>query len=536
MVRKKATYALGAALMLMPLVGVQAADGAEQNTDALSTTDSITAQTASDARYNEVNRQAEADLKTQDTAVTMRSEDLLNPPVTVVRRGKTQVVQDPGTMPIRIDADSMYYSDLTGNVVAVGQVEAHQGNRDMFADKIIGNSKTQEYTTDGPFRFLEDKGATKNITGRDLQFNSGTNAMSAPDVMGFVAPYYVKAEHAEFDGNTGLITNGWLTTEHAMAYKGVPDYRIEGSTIEVYPGDKAIVNDARLYIKNGQILRMKRYVVSLRRDKSKFNTFSIIPRPSYTSDDGFGLKGNIDYPIGENGELYYNYQWMTKEGFKPSYGYRHYFPWGGMRFGVSRESSTLNARTVWVKKKPEFSVYTNTYHIGDSPFTVRGKASIGHWKEDYISGSHNMIMGELSHDTIHPLKNVNTRFYLGYQRDHYGYNDLTRSMPYWGVNNSWRINSKMTAWANYRQHNIDAKHNSPYPFDRVDVLHNLSTGVSYQLTRLDRISINFQRDVESGELRYVDYTWYRDMHSFEGWLTYQSKQKKWSYTVVAKDF
>lgn len=62
---------------------------------------------------------------------------------------------------------------------------------------------------------------------------------------------------------------------------------------------------------------------------------------------------------------------MTKEGFKPSYGYRHYLPWGVATVGVSRESATLNARTVWVEKKPEFSVYTNVYHIGDTPFTVR---------------------------------------------------------------------------------------------------------------------------------------------------------------------
>lgn len=302
-------------------------------------------------------------------------------------------------------------------------------------------------------------------------------------------------------------------------------------------GDKAIIHDAKLFIKNGKIMSTKKYVVSLRNDRQgQFSVFDLIPRPTYSSDDGFGLKGGLKYPVGDDGELFFRYQWMTKEGFKPSYGYRHYLPWGVATVGVSRESATLNARTVWVEKKPEFSVYTNVYHIGDTPFTVRGGATAGYWKEDYIKGSHYMYFGEVSHDTIKLAKNANLRFFAGYQRDYYGYNDHIRSMPYWGGNTNWRINSRVNVFAGYRQNNIDPKDNSPYPFDREDILHNFTVGASFRLTRLDTFTITTKRDVQSGELRYVDYTWHRDMHSFEGWLTYQSKQKKWSYTVVAKDF
>lgn len=99
-----------------------------------------------------------------------------------------------------------------------------------------------------------------------------------------------------------------------MAYKGVPDYRIEGSTIEVYPGDKAIIHDAKLFIKNGKIMSTKKYVVSLRNDRQgQFSVFDLIPRPTYSSDDGFGLKGGLKYPVGDDGELFFRYQWMTKE-------------------------------------------------------------------------------------------------------------------------------------------------------------------------------------------------------------------------------
>ena len=291
MVMKKAKYALGAALVAMPLLAVQAADNRglvyENAQDVATDSNPVTI----------------ANMGESDGGL-----------IRVVRRGKPVTTVNDSELPVKVDADSMYYSSATGNVVAVGKVDAYQGSREIHSEKLLGNTKSQEYTTDGEFHYLENKGATKDLRGQDLVFNSGTNAMTAPDVIGYVEPYYVKAEKAEFDGNQGLITKGWVTTKHAMAYKGVPDYRIEGSTIEVYPGDKAIIHDAKLFIKNGKIMSTKKYVVSLRNDRQgQFSVFDLIPRPTYSSDDGFGLKGGLKYPVGDDGELFFRYQWMTKE-------------------------------------------------------------------------------------------------------------------------------------------------------------------------------------------------------------------------------
>ena len=94
----------------------------------------------------------------------------------------------------------------------------------------------------------------------------------------------------------------------------------------------------------------------------------------------------------------------------------------------------------------------------------------------------------------------------------------------------------MKVWAGYRQNNVSELADSPYPFDQVDVKYNLYYGFSVQATKLDRFSIQLQRDLQTHDLRYVDLTWHRDLHSFEGTLTYRVKQKKWEYTLVAKDF
>lgn len=150
----------------------------------------------------------------------------------------------------------------------------------------------------------------------------------------------------------------------------------------------------------------------------------------YNSDDGFGLHGSTEYPIGKHGEAYIDYRWYVKNGFKPQIGYRHYLPWATASIGYSKESNEYNDETVWVEKIGEVRLDTHTYHVGKSPVTVRGGVNAGYWKEGSVKGSHKEYYTEVSHDPIKLGKNANLRFLGGYQRDYYGYNDTIRSMPY----------------------------------------------------------------------------------------------------------
>ena len=450
---------------------------------------------------------------------------------------KEKVTAEKPVLPVRVDADKMHYTDTTGLVWARGNVEVGRGNQQLSVEKLEGNIKNQQYESSTGYHFFEDKGATKDLTGSYISYNAITGDAHTKDVFGYVYPYWIKAQVGDFNGKTGRIEKGWLTTKHAIAFKGAPDYRVEGDYIEVFPGDKAIIHNASFYLKNKRIISLSKYTVSLRQDKQgEMSVFSFVPRPKYNSTDGLSLNGKINYPVSEHGELFLHYTWGTNVGFKPSFGYVQLLPWGTAKVAYSRESATLNAKKVWVEKKPELSVDTHAYHLGHTPLTIRGGASYGKWYEGTIKGTHTKYYGEVSHDPIHVGTNTEVTLYGGYQRDYYGYNSSVRSMPYWGVGTNTNIGSRVKAWAGYRQSNVSMFGDSPYPFDQIDVKHNLYYGLSLQATRLDRFSIQLQRDMQSHELRYVDLTWHRDLHSFEGSLTYRTKQKKWEYTLVAKDF
>ncbi len=77
--------------------------------------------------------------------------------------------------------------------------------------------------------------------------------------MGWNDPYYVKGQNATFDGETGHMEKGMVTTKHAMAFKHTPDYRVEGQDIKVYPGDKVVIKKPSFYIKNFKVLSLPSY-------------------------------------------------------------------------------------------------------------------------------------------------------------------------------------------------------------------------------------------------------------------------------------
>lgn len=471
--------------------------------------------------------------------------------IRVVKRGnnETSSLKDKNAkaepadrVPTRVDADKMKYTSSTGDVYAEGNVILRKDNQELQAPRVEGNTNTTEYkTSGGSYRYKVDGGRSKDLTGKQLTYRSSDSYMTADSADGWSDPYYITGTDVVYDGEVGHIKKGSMTTKNAKAFVHTSDYRIEGQDIVVYPGDKAVIKHASFFIKNFRLFSLKSYTVSLRHDKEgQFNIFSLLPRPMYNSDDGFGFRGNTAYPVGPKGEIALDYEWYSQEGFKPSLGYRHSVPWGNMSLGYKNEKDTYNDETVWIEKTLEFRADTHAYHVGHTPFTVRGGVNAGYWKEDEVRdvrGMHYQYYGELSHDAIRPWKNATLRFFMGYERDYYKYNDTVRSMPYWGVTFRNKITNRLTTFASYNQRNID-RNNSPYFFDTIETPKEFRYGLSYKVSRIDDFTVSVKVNVETGESEDINYTWHRDLHSFDSFLTYKSKSSgsKWEFKIIARDF
>lgn len=453
------------------------------------------------------------------------------------KKQKTGADSTPGTSisaenPLTVEADAMAYNNTTGDVDARGRVDIRHMQDRYETEHVYGNSQTQQYILPVPVRWT--------TTGTVMEAEQGTYD-GVSDIGDFQHihgwdndKYYFQGESGTFDraANQGVVQKGYFTTKHAVAK--VPDYRIEADSIDIYPNDHYLAHNVSLFIKNTRLITLSSYRGSLKDDGTSL--WSLIPRPSYDSDNGFGLKNSIQLPVGgAMSDLYFyaNLGWYTDAGFKPDVGFQWNTAPGIFKFRYAKEESDLNDDHVWVEKRPSLSFDSRHFYIPRTSFYVGARGEIGQWQEGRVSGSHKQWDVYLSHTPITMGPHLTFYWRMGYLKDYYGYNDSIRRNAYYsvGLNGNYGI---WSAWVNYT--NNDQKGRTPYSFDTYDMDKPINTGFRVQLTRLDAIGVNYSIDTVDGRLEHRDFTYYRDLHSFYGWIRYRDIDKETQIMIQPKDF
>ena len=79
-------------------------------------------------------------------------------------------------------------------------------------------------------------------------------------------------------------------------------------------------------------------------------------------------------------------------------------------------------------------------------------------------------------------------------------------------------------------HGIDAVSLCYVQYDEIDI------GFRLELTPKDAVSVSWTIDAKNGNVDHRYYTYYRDMHSFYGWIRYDTVEKKTTFMIMPKDF
>lgn len=433
--------------------------------------------------------------------------------------------------PMVVTADAMAYRGMTGDVDVRGRVDITHMQDRYQTEHVYGNSNTQQYVIPGQVRWTSPG---NDMTAESGTYNGKTTIATFEGIKGWnQGKYYYEGESGVYNRteNKAVVQKGYFTTKHAVAK--VPDYRIEADSIDIYPNDHYKAHNVSLFVKNTRLITLSSYSGSL---KDETSLLSLIPTPTYDSDNGWGLRNRLTLPIGgPESDLYFNARlaWYTKEGFKPDVGLQWNTAPGTFRFRYAEEESTLNDDHVWVKKEPSFSFDSRHFYIPKTSFYVGARGEIGHWTEGRVSGSHKQWDVYLSHNPITLGPHLSFNWRLGYLRDYYGYNDMIRRNRYYslGLSGSYGI---FRSWINYTDNNQEGW--TPYHFDTYDMDKPVNTGVRLQLTPLDAISVSYSIDTIDGELEHRYFTYYRDMHSFYGWIRYDNVEKETEFMIMPKDF
>lgn len=434
--------------------------------------------------------------------------------------------------PLVVKADSMSYNSASGDVSAEGRVDMTHMQDRYETERVYGNSKSQKYVIPVPVKWTAPGNVSRAESGA---YDGAAGVSTFQKISGWNEDkYFYKGESGTFNRaeNKGVVQKGYFTTKHAVAK--VPDYRIEAESIDIYPNDHYVAHHPSLFFKNHRILTLSSYSGSLKHDD--VSMWSLIPMPAYDSDNGFGLKNRIVIPVGgiESNLLFYSrLQWYTDAGFKPDVGFQWNTAPGTFKFRYAKEESSVNEDHVWVEKRPSFSFDSRYFYIPDTNFYVGARGELGYWKEGRVEGSHKLWDVYLSHTPITLGPHLSFNWRLGYLRDYYGYNNLIRSNRYYSVGLSGGYGI-VRSWVSYTDN--DQKGYTPYSFDTYDMNKPVSTGARIQLTRLDAIGVSYDIDTQNGHLEHRDFTYYRDLHSFYGWITYRDIDRETQIMIQPKDF
>ena len=209
--------------------------------------------------------------------------------------------------PIEIVADELYFSDKTGEMFARGNVVITQDQNKLLADMVRGNDKETEVWVDGKARWIEP---LTNVTGNKLRYNYGRRYGTMQDIKGKSGNDFIASRTSEF--GDGKITAYQASLTSCPAIK--PDYRVTARKVVIWPGEKLIAYDAKVWIKNFVIYSTPRYAKSLKDDETEFPTFG------YEDPDGYWIQQRLNFALGNNVSAYADLLYYSRAGFKPGFG------------------------------------------------------------------------------------------------------------------------------------------------------------------------------------------------------------------------
>ncbi len=450
--------------------------------------------------------------------------------------------------PLQVEADKIRYNDTTGDINLRGHILIKHMLDRYTTDYVYGNTLTQKYVIPGKIRWISP---TSKTEAESAEYDASSAVGKFKKISGWDSDlYYFQGTDGIYhrDTNKMVIKNGYFTTKHAVAK--IPDYRIEADRIDIYPGDKYVAHQVKLKFKNTTVVSLSKYRGNLSADKGG-SLWSLMPRPMYDSDNGWGLHNSIDIPLNGNNDLsfYMRNIWYSKAGYKPDIGVEYETPAGQLSlYYAEKESATNDEGGIWIKKKPSFVFSSRNYYFGKSPIYAGFRGEIGYWSESWadrkVEGPYKGFDVYISGPSVPLGKFLTFNWRIGHARDYYDYTahkgnhlletkNTTRTSSYYSLGLQGKYQA-VSAWVNYTDRHFDGY--SPYVYDTYSMESPIDIGFSLQLTPRDTVSISWSVDTTNGNLRHRYYTYYRDMHSFYGWIKYDQIIGDVQIMISPKDF
>jgi hypothetical protein len=181
-----------------------------------------------------------------------------------------------------------------GYVLVTGNVHIAYGGTTIFCENAEYNTSTRDIIVTGNVRIYREG---KLVTSERAVYNLESKNITAADIRGEAQPFmFLGSSFANIPGGPGyLVRDALFTTSDS----GKPDWSLRSRKVRVYPNDRVIMRDVKLYIGETPIFWFPYVYQSL----NKQNGFTITP--GYSSVWGAYVSSKYTFPMSEtmSGEL-----------------------------------------------------------------------------------------------------------------------------------------------------------------------------------------------------------------------------------------
>ena len=297
-------------------------------------------------------------------------------------------------MPINMSADHAEYDSVSGDFHIKGNVVVTQGREKILTTEAFGNAHTGDI-------YLEKGGSVvepDNIShGKWAHYNFNTKTGEIKEITGRSNSDIYSGPHATVYPDKIVLDEG-AVMQRCPAKKR-PCFSVTAKSFELYPKDKMVAKDVKVYMRGKHIYSRDLWVNRFGERKMQ-----IRPRIGYSKKNGFLAKADITYNVTKDFDLSAEIPYYTKAGYKPNYQAGYYTK----NFSLKYLNGWEYKDDYWYHKQNDFLFNYHPHHfIKGLPLSFSAYYEHGYWrswniesKQTSRSSWHTEYGVYLNHDPI----------------------------------------------------------------------------------------------------------------------------------------
>lgn len=223
------------------------------------------------------------------------AEGILNGVATNGTAADEPLVKEEPPASVEINGDQVEFSMEENKVIAQGNVSVKKQDVTLLCDRLEFFRATKFAVAEGHVVLIRSEG---RLAGDKMHFNFGTMTGDFVSAKIYAKPFFGVGEKIEKVGENHMrMEQGYLTTcDHDK-----PHFRMKTKKVDIYPGDKIVARNVRLFVGNMPLVYIPRFTQDIS-NKRPLLTYT----PGYDKQWGAFLLTTWNIPLNEYVRTYWH--------------------------------------------------------------------------------------------------------------------------------------------------------------------------------------------------------------------------------------